>query len=260
MSIIPLGRSRSINTPTFPRVVFSNSFDFYPWMIGNDFETLVASTPAIGSLHTVSAFHGQTAPEINAQKLGEADIDWQLFKALLIRWQDYCLSKHPEWRDLALIRSLNMAYHASRLPALSDTRYLDYGRICALWISAFEILAHPQNSKVNANVVKNELIRKIQMFSVGDNNSNDQPLLEWLYNRLDGTRNKFLHGNPVTESSILLKGTTRNIENFAAPLYYLALTTFLKLTFNVEDAAMSEYTCRRNIESAIAKSRPCTLS
>lgn len=47
------------------------------------------------------------------------------------------------WDDVALTRSLNMAYHASLLPAGTDTTFYDVGRIVSLWVSAFEILVHP---------------------------------------------------------------------------------------------------------------------
>jgi hypothetical protein len=36
-----------------------------------------------------------------------------------------------------------MAVAASKMPATVDVRLFDLGRIVSLWISAFEILAHP---------------------------------------------------------------------------------------------------------------------
>ena len=53
------------------------------------------------------------------------------------------MSSNPSWSDNALFRSLNMAFRAAEMPAWNDITVYDVGRSVALWVSAFEILAHP---------------------------------------------------------------------------------------------------------------------
>jgi hypothetical protein len=61
----------------------------------------------------------------------------------------------------SLFRSLNMANQALQAPGGTDTTYYDVGRSIALWISAFEILAHPPNANANLQVVY-ELLENIK--------------------------------------------------------------------------------------------------
>ena len=128
-SVIPFNRARMMNNPNIPRIAFSRSFDFYPWMIGKDYQSLIAFTPGMHAWHCIEKFNGQSSPEVAIRKLSKADIDQPLFTELVKRWQRTYSSRRQMWEDRTLVRSLNMAHHASQLPALIDTRYLDYGRI-----------------------------------------------------------------------------------------------------------------------------------
>lgn len=56
-------------------------------------------------------------------------------------------------------------------------------------------------------------------------------LASWLYQELHQCRNNFLHGNPVERANLLLPLSGRTILEYAAPLYRLALTAFLPLTY-----------------------------
>jgi hypothetical protein len=138
LSVVPHARSHGLVYGRSDRIMYANSFWLHPWMIDND--TLAASTPAFAGVHVVEEFHGQASPELPVMQLDE--LDDPLFEALLVRWKRHYLGKRQRWQDRALFRSLNMAGQAAQLPAGMGTTLYDLGRIAALWVSAFEILAH----------------------------------------------------------------------------------------------------------------------
>ncbi len=127
--------------------IWSNTFDIYPWMVGRDHEHLLGSTPAHIGFHEVKAFHGQSSPDVPYTNLNAWELDIPLTAELILRWRRRYLGRKKDWSDISLFRSLNMAHHASQLPAGTDTTRLDIGRMVALWVSAFEILAHPAIGK-----------------------------------------------------------------------------------------------------------------
>lgn len=129
--------------PRGHRVLFGEAFAIYPWMLDRHYKDVIGSTPAILGTHMVSSFRGQSSPTIFRTPLAASDIDEPLLSALLARWRRRYGAHEPAWEDVALMRSLNMAYQASLLPAGTDTTFYDVGRIVSLWVSAFEILVHP---------------------------------------------------------------------------------------------------------------------
>jgi hypothetical protein len=144
--VVPHARSRNIvYRNSSVGISYSNSFWLYPWMLNNENEHLTTSTPALTGFHVVEEFYGQSSPELSEMQL--TDIDAPLFKELLKRWTRHYLGNRQRWQDRALFRSLNMAFQAAQLPAGVGVTLYDLGRIAALWVSAFEILAHPRISK-----------------------------------------------------------------------------------------------------------------
>jgi hypothetical protein len=109
------------------------------------------------------------------------------------------------------MRSLNMAYQASLLPAGTDATFYDVGRVVSLWVSAFEILVHPGGSgQANRNRVF-EMIERTPWAEVessqlvhdtGGKSMVKRTLASWLYKVLYECRNDFLHGNPVERSNL----------------------------------------------------------
>lgn len=85
LSVIPHNRARELIRPYGLRILFSNAFSFYPWMLDKNYEYLIASTPAVLATHDVTAFHGQSFPEIVRTPLASSDIDKPLLAALLKR-------------------------------------------------------------------------------------------------------------------------------------------------------------------------------
>ncbi len=286
LCVVPYARSLGLLYPKAPhRISHSNSFWLYPWMLGTNNETLIASTPAIRGLHAVDRFHGQSSPELSTMEL--KDVDEPLLEALLRLWKRHYLSSRQRWHDRALFRSLNMAAQASQLPAGIDTTLYDIGRMTALWVSAFEILAHPHTRKPTAPVPK---LTAVTVFKkpagprMGKSGlSTVYPLLEgvcylnpevgrrmyaaymgrakesrrrralpcWLYGKLYQAPCDFLHGNPIRASALNPHGSEVSLFWIAPALYRLALTGFLKLSSGKKPASGFHIDPQRIIERAI---------
>ena len=146
MCAVPYGRAMASLYPNGGRrLSYANSFWLYPWMLGKDQEYLYSTTPAMQGGHVVDQFHGQSSPELPEKDL--RDVDKPLFEALSPVWKRHYLGKRRVWKHRALFRSLNMAANAAKMPGGMDTTLYDLGRSASLWVSAFEILAHPRTAK-----------------------------------------------------------------------------------------------------------------
>ena len=135
-----------------------------------------------------------------------------------------------------------MANQASLLPAGSDTTLYDVGRSIALWVSAFEILAHPGTRESGLGPVYDLLEnvswelsrsrhRRYKAYAGRMKNRPRRPLACWIYGEIYSARNAFLHGNRVSQNRLIVKGSNRSLFQYAAPLYRLALTAFLPLSW-----------------------------
>jgi hypothetical protein len=210
-------------------------------MLSGDNQHLTLSTPALLGFHVVEEFHGQSSPELPVMEL--IDVDEPLFEALLLRWKRHYLGLRKRWQDRALFRSLNMAAQAAQIPAGVGTTLYDLGRMSALWVSAFEILAHPRNENSGLRRVyplfervsyldRNVGQRRYAAFMNQDRNKNPwprRPLPCWLYGKLYQARCDFLHGNPLGAKPLYPRGSKVNLFWLAPSLYRLALTGFLGL-------------------------------
>jgi len=242
LSAVTHGRSVELRHPRGHRVLFGEAFAIYPWMLDQHYEDVIGSTPAILGTHEVSSFKGQSSPALFRTSLGGSDIDQPLLAALMARWRRRYEATEPAWEDVALMRSLNMAYHASLLPAGTDTTFYDVGRVVSLWVSAFEILVHPGgNGQANRDKVFEMIERTPWAIPASGQLAHDtggktkvkRTLASWLYQVLYECRNDFLHGNPVERSSLFLATPQRTVFEYAAPLYRIALTAFLSLEYGV---------------------------
>jgi hypothetical protein len=241
LCVIPYCRSLAVVHRNPHHISYSNSFSFYPWMLGTDNEHLIASTPAMTALHLVEEFRGQSAPELPTMHLSE--LDEPLFDALLRRWKRYYLGTRQRWQDRTLFRSLNMANQAAQLPASIDTTLYDLGRMAALWVSAFEILAHPRTANSGLKSVyplfecisfRNRHVgRRCYTAYMGWSKKPwpRRSLPCWLYGKLYQARCAFLHGSPVCTSLLSPARSKVGLFWLAPSLYRLALTGFVDLSF-----------------------------
>jgi hypothetical protein len=242
MSVIP---GAYANTLIWDRALesgYSDAFDFFPWMPGAENDGgMTALTPAQRAYHVVKEFHGQSSPLLSISSLRLKDIDWTLFNELVVRWRRKFSAAEPEWADLALFRSLDMANAAAKIPAGRDMTEYSSGRVVTNWISAFEVLIHPgPEKKVGIFDVyrhfeavkwtnKDCMSPTHPAYSAGKA-AQDRILACWIYGELFHARNDFAHGNPVDANRLRLQ-SGRYLHYYAAPLYRMALTGFLNLRY-----------------------------
>jgi hypothetical protein len=206
--------------------LFSNSFAFYPWTLDRLSDGMHASTPAMLAVHDVNEFAGQANPEIMYRALQQ--VDEPLLGKLLERWEACFSAPEPAEADIALFRSLNMAYHAMQTPFTTAGTEYDTGRLIALWVSAFEIIGHVGGNDVSSRDVNRVLC---------GNRPRDEwvqthrcaTFHNWLYLRIAKVRNAYLHGNPQLENLLMLPGAHYDLSKYAAILYRMLLTQFLGL-------------------------------
>jgi hypothetical protein len=240
MSVIPGNYARVNRGAHTLNFGYSDAFDFYPWMPGNDNDGgMTAFTPALRAFHIVSEFGGQSSPLLSVQMLSLNDIEWTLFDELVVRCERRYAATRPEWADIALFRSLDMANAAAKIPAGRDMTEFSSGRTVASWISAFEILVHPgPQGRVGIYDVYRHLesvqwqTRECSAATHPAYNPNRPPQMRnlacWIYGELYRARNDFAHGNPVDANRLRLP-SGRYLHYYAAILYRLALTGFLNL-------------------------------
>jgi hypothetical protein len=111
-----------------------------------------------------------------------------------------------EWKDKALFRSLNMANEAGRIPALAAGVFYDAGRSLALWVSAYEILAHPGGTGQSNFGTVCALLESVKWldpklaaatYAIPGKQPQTKQLATWICKRVYDLRNDFLHGNDV---------------------------------------------------------------
>ena len=124
------------------------------------------------------------------------------------------------------------------LPAHAEITNQDIGRHAALWVSAFEILAHPKIGDSGFTQVYALLEKaqwgsshhKVPIHSSYHGRKKTLRILPcWIYGELNHARNDFLHGNPVRPARLTTKRSKRGLFSYACPLYRMALTSFLDL-------------------------------
>jgi hypothetical protein len=256
---IPLARAKRLRFDRAQPFVYSTAFQFYPWMLDAHYEDLIMTSPASLGTHLLSAFRGQSFPEQSQVSLMERDIDIPLAEALLERWVTRFPQASTKWSDRALFRSLNTANEAARIPALAASTFYDVGRTLALWVSAFEILAHPGAGQSNFTTVA-EIIEKVNWLdpalaaaahnvAIGKKAPALSPLATWVYKKIYDLRNDYLHGNEVAAASLMLNG--KAIIDFAACVYRLALVGFLSLEFSKPQARATQGSFEAAIRTAI---------
>ena len=124
-----------------------------------------------------------------------------------------------------------------------QNRYLFFNSLLAHWVSAYEIMVHPEVGISNKVKVAGEL-EKVQWLNAalvapnypGSGNSPQQKqLATWLCHRIYGLRDDFLHGNDVAGPALLQNN--KPMIDFAACLYRLVLTGFFNLYFHEQAPA-----------------------
>jgi hypothetical protein len=240
MSVVPYSWARALRYHgPFGGIFYSNWFHIYPWSLDKNYQHLMTMTLATNAIDEVGRLKGQSSPGISPRHLDMNDVDHTLLTVLLERWQRAYRTETPEHDDVALFRSLNMANSAALLPAGPEATMYDVGRSVALWVSAFEILAPAKNQ---GYLPIYDLLRKVEYeFSECTDATYQaygysqtrraEPLACWIYGEIYHARNDFLHGNPITPKRLTYEKSGRVLSNYTAPLFRLALTGLLDLTW-----------------------------
>jgi len=241
-AVVPFARSIRLTTDQPSPLLFSIPFQLYPWMLDNQYEHMMLTNPAELHVHLVEEFQGQTFPEQSHVSIQDHNVDKPLVGELLDRWKVRYSGVQVEWKDKALFRSLNMANEAAGIHALTAATFYDVGRSLALWVSAYEILAHPGGNGQSSYGTVSGLLEKVTWLNnnlsqaihvVPGNPPQQKQLASWICKKVYNLRNDFLHGNDVAGDALLLN--QKIIIDFAPCLFRLALTGLLDLKFS-EDA------------------------
>jgi hypothetical protein len=221
---------------------YSTFFDFYAWNLSKDFNLLVTDNPALLGMDTIDEFKGQSTAGLPTSKWEGLEVDETLLNALLGEWPRRFSKSPASWRSRALFRSLNMAHAAAQIPPLVDLTAQSLGRHVALWVSAFEILTHPEEGDAGLKevyrVLENvdwrmedckELVHDCYLGRSGKTRRGN--LACWIYGEMNHARNDYLHGNELSEDRLIIKASGRNLFQFASSLYRLLLTGYLGIDF-----------------------------
>jgi len=138
---------------------------------------------------------------------------------------------------------LDVAYQACAIGAKSEGSLSEYGTQVALWVSAIEILAWPDKRHADLESVLRLLDRdavdkrdRQRRYRLKLKNPKTKKLetrrvsaLQRAYIYLYRARNKFLHGNPVSTSTLLTlnRGERVGLPRLATVVYRAALVAYL---------------------------------
>lgn len=225
------------------RIHFSDAFDFYPWYLGKnstpeDIVKIVADTPAMLGIHSLAKLHPQGAPAISRRELSADECDRPLLAALISAWEREFSQNQGAASERRLFRSLDMALSALRMPGGADASVFHIGRAIALWVSAFEILAHDGRSSAKrvvgllsrAALHSERLVECEHVISISGK-SEQVGLCGAIYMKMYTARNHFLHGNEITDEALRFVPGGHNLVHYCAPLYRVALTAYLNLEY-----------------------------
>lgn len=133
-----------------------------------------------------------------------------------------------------------MAHAAAQIPAVVDVTSQSLGRSISLWVSAFEILAHPGDRDSGLKEVYrvfeqvNWLTKACQELTcscyVGRRSKANGPkrnIACWIYGELYRARNDYMHGNAIEDDRLVIKSSGRSLFMYTQSLYRLLLTGFL---------------------------------
>jgi hypothetical protein len=238
VSALAKGHALTMTSKGARGFLYSEVFDVYPWFLTPDMDgRITAYTPGLTGFHHVHEFRPQVAPAIPNRFLNSGDLDRPLLEALTARWERCFANGEERADDRRLFRALDMARAASKMPGGRDASEHDMGRAVALWVSAFEILAHDGVRSSPKQVLL--LLGRVEWLrptmktrdrkAIVGGKLIETNLAGEIYGHLYRVRNDFLHGNRVDRDTAKLEKCQRPVLFFAAPLFRLALTAYLNL-------------------------------
>jgi hypothetical protein len=117
LSVAPYARAARLRYNRANALAFTNTFQFYPWMLTATYEGISLQSPSHRDVNLLDNFEDHSFPEQPQASVMEPDVDFPLAKRLLERWTMRFSQEPAEWKDRALFRSLNQANEAASVPA-----------------------------------------------------------------------------------------------------------------------------------------------
>jgi len=237
---------------------WSDYFDFYSFVPTKDGDSLHAYSPAIQNMDSSNEFRGQTAPHLPSATSLSFGLAEDIREGCFASWRELFVEGVNDTAHQRLFRSLETACDACRVPAVGSRRpsIHDVGRNVGLWVSALEILCHPGTGEANRDIVLTHLgqiewgedrlaelcytLLNSRGGVLRDSSGADRHFnfVQMLCGELYRARNDFLHGNPVTPSSLHpAQNEQAPVLLYSAPLVYRAA---LAAHFPTESAGDSD--------------------
>jgi hypothetical protein len=97
-SVVPYARTTRLRFDRANGLAFTNTFQFYPWMLDKQFEDMILINPAQVHANLLDEFKGQSFPEQSQASVMWNDIDVPLARELLNRWIDRFSGNPVAWK------------------------------------------------------------------------------------------------------------------------------------------------------------------
>jgi hypothetical protein len=152
-------------------------------------------------------------------------------------WKDCFVRGNTSHPYSALLRSLQIAYSACKMPTDNRSSVYDYGVKVGLWISAFEILFHPGSS---GNIGYKDIVMELNKYVLIDPQISDKKrligsdthtnIVGLVYKDIYDKRNDFYHGNEISKNGldIFNRKEFPPVTHIAPVIYLMALNVFLQ--------------------------------
>lgn len=242
-AVLP-GRAAVVRGAGSQDVTWSDTFDFHPAQIGGRGGMILQSPALLSWVSPTAKVRLTHSPSLKPEGR-RLWVDHYLFRALGKAWRrKFAPEPKADTFGSRLFRSLEAAFQACAVGAKNGGSLHDYGVQLALWVSACEILAWPEQKRANLPAVLSLLgryngrpatMKKRYSKKVWGNTvrlSAPQRSYSYLYD----ARNVFLHGEPVGENAMLTLSRKKRIglPRIAALVYRTALVAYLGQRYSVE--------------------------
>jgi hypothetical protein len=254
ISVVLRGRAADARGYGAMSTTWPDTFDFHPAQVSAGGRFVILS-PALSSLVAKEDPLCFTESPYLPRQGRRIWPDAYLYRTLGVEWKRrYAGNGRSGQFGQALFRSLEVAYSACAIGAKNQGSIHDYGLQVALWVSAIEILAWPDQRHADFDRVldlfaKAPLHRQLRVRRYSAKRRGKVRkvnALERAYSYLYNARNSFLHGNPVTSSTLFTRSRKAGtpIPRLATTVYRAALTAYLSKRHDPEIRSMEDLKAR----------------
>jgi hypothetical protein len=244
MSVVLRGRASVVLDRGAPSGTWSDTFDFHPVQIGGMGRMIIQSPALVSLVSETAKLHLTHSPylQLEGRRLW---LDHYLFWALGQAWsRRFAPTPRADSFAQRAFRSLEAAYQACAVGAKNEASLHEYGTQIALWVSACEILAWPDQKRADLPAViallagfqggRATMRKRFSASYRGQRLRLTAP--QRAYTRLYSARNDFLHGNPVSVNTMMTQNRRANVSlpRIAAIVYRTALASYLNKRYPIE--------------------------